>query len=51
MLSKIARFEVFMAIKIQVELFWVVTWCSVVVGNVGILSQHYTASQPRIRIK
>jgi hypothetical protein len=27
-----ARFEVFMAVKIQVEVFWVVAPCSVVVG-------------------
>jgi len=44
--------------SVQVEVFWVVTPCSVVVGhrrfggpcclrNVGILLQHYTASQPR----
>jgi hypothetical protein len=28
----IRKFEVFMAAKIQVEVFWVVTPCSVVVG-------------------
>jgi len=45
--------------NIQVEVFWVVTPCSVVVvyhheegnktnlRNVGILPQNYTASQPR----
>jgi hypothetical protein len=49
-------FEAFTAV-IQVEVFWVATPCSVVVGyrrfggsmelsNVGILSQHYTTSQP-----
>jgi hypothetical protein len=35
------RREVFTAVKIQVEVFWVVTPCSVVIGyqrNVGILS-------------
>jgi len=26
------RFEVFMVVKIQVEVFWVVTLCSIVVG-------------------
>jgi hypothetical protein len=26
------RFEVFMVVKIQVEVFWVVTLCNVVVG-------------------
>jgi len=49
------RSEVFTAVKIRVEILWVTTPCSVVVGcqrsmdvwNVGILPQHYTASQPR----
>jgi len=31
-LHNYARFEVFMAVKIQVEVLWVVTPCSVVVG-------------------
>jgi len=41
-------------VKIQVEVFWIVVPCSVaedggskVIRNVGILPQHYTASQPR----
>jgi hypothetical protein len=54
-----ARYEVFMAVKIQIEVFWVVTLCSVLVlpscwhggsmdiRNVGIILQHYTMSQPR----
>jgi hypothetical protein len=54
-----ARFEMFSAMKIKFYAFWVVTTCSVVVGiepedgstkvlrNIGILSQHYIASQPR----
>jgi hypothetical protein len=54
-----AKFEVSMALKIQVAVYWVVTPCSVVVGypadegsmvlqNGGILPQHYTASsKPR----
>jgi hypothetical protein len=52
------RFEVFMAVKIQVEVFWIVMPCSVVKGyqhfrvimvlqNVGILPQHYMTSQTR----
>jgi len=59
----------FMAVKIHVKVFWVVTLCGAMVGyqyfrgpwclslhpengysmdlwNVGILPQHYTASQP-----
>jgi len=28
----LARFEVFIAVKIQVEVFWVVTPCGIVVG-------------------
>jgi len=40
-----ARSEAFRAKKMKVEVFWVVTPCSVVVG-IGILPQHYTASQP-----
>jgi hypothetical protein len=31
-LSRGSRFEVFMVVKIQVEVFWVVMPCSVVVG-------------------
>jgi hypothetical protein len=57
------RVEVFTAVKIQVEVFWVLKPCSVVLGyqlqlhhedagsmdlrDVGILPQHYTASEPR----
>jgi hypothetical protein len=46
---KYARFEVFRAVKIQDEVLCVVTPCSDVedLRNVGILPQHYTASQPR----
>jgi len=47
-----------MVMKIEDKVFWVVTPCTVVAGyqhfrgsmdlwNVGILPQHYTASQPR----
>jgi hypothetical protein len=56
----VAKFEVFTAVKTQVEVFWVVTLCSVsiftlqredggsmVLRNVDILPHHYTASQPR----
>jgi hypothetical protein len=50
----IASFEAFTAMIFLVEVFWLVTPCSVVVGggimdlrNVGILPQHYTASQTR----
>jgi len=61
-----ATFEVFTAVKIHVEIFWVVTACNDMVWyqrfrgpssgemegrmdlwNVGILPQHYTASQHR----
>jgi hypothetical protein len=50
-----ARLEVFTAVKIPVGVIWVVTPCSVVeedggsvyLRNVGILPQHYTASQPK----
>jgi len=47
-----------MAVNIQVQVFWVVTPCSVVIGyqledggskvlwNAGILLQHYMVSQP-----
>jgi hypothetical protein len=53
------RFEVFMAVKIQDKVFWVVTLCNVAVGykcedggskslqNSGILLQKYKASQLR----
>jgi len=52
------RFEAFTAVMFQVEVFWVVTLHSVVVGypedggnvdlwNNGILPQHYTVSQSR----
>jgi len=37
--------ENFTVVLIQVEVFWIVTPCSVVVGYHW---QHYTASQPRI---
>jgi len=64
-----AKFEAFMAVMFQVEVFWIVTPCSAVAGyqsvrgpccfypedrasldlwNVGILPQHYKASQVRI---
>jgi hypothetical protein len=36
------RFEVFMVVKIQIDVFWVVTLCSVVVGNQGF--RRYAAS-------
>jgi hypothetical protein len=53
-----ARFDVFTAVKIHGEVFWIVTPCSVAVGyqedgdnkilrNVGILPQHYKVSQLR----
>jgi hypothetical protein len=55
-----ARFDVFTAVRIKFEVFWIVAPCSVMVGehraedggkmvlrNVGILPQHYTASQPK----
>jgi hypothetical protein len=44
------KFEVFMAVKIHAEVFWVVTPCSIVARpsvNIGILLQHYMVSQPR----
>jgi hypothetical protein len=37
------RFEVFMAVKIPVKVFWVVTPCS----DERYLPHHNTASQPR----
>jgi hypothetical protein len=57
-ITTFARFEVFMVVDFQVEVFWVVTMCSVAVGlshypegggsktlqNIGILLQHYIAS-------
>jgi hypothetical protein len=59
----VARFEVFTAVKIHLEVFWVVSSSGVVVGyqrfrgprclhiqvlrKFVILSHHYTASQPR----
>jgi hypothetical protein len=54
----ILRFDISKAVKIPVEVLWVVTPCSVAVGylengvskvllNVSILLQHYTALQPR----
>jgi hypothetical protein len=52
-----ARFEGYTEVKIHIELFWVVTPCVFVLEgqsagnkvfpNVGILPQHYTASQTR----
>jgi len=54
-----ARSEVIKAVKIQVDAFWTVEPCSVVVGyqsfggpcclrlHVGILPQHYMPSKPR----
>jgi hypothetical protein len=54
------RFEVFTAVKTQVEVFCVVTLCAVVHSEdggrktlryFGILPQHYTASKPtRLRL-
>jgi hypothetical protein len=55
--SSLTRFEVFTAVKNQADVFWVVTPCSVatpldlededdkVLWNIGILPQHYMASQ------
>jgi len=54
--SLLAGFEAFTAVKIHVEVFWILTPCSVVIGyqrfrgsmdhwNFGIVKQHYTASQ------
>jgi hypothetical protein len=47
------RFEVFMVVKIQVEVFWVVMSYlepedrgSMVLQNIGILPLYYMASQP-----
>jgi hypothetical protein len=37
------RFEVFSTVKIQVEVFWVVTPCNVMAGYLRVT----TASQPR----
>jgi hypothetical protein len=54
-----ARFEIFMEIRIQVAVFWIVTPCSDAVGchpddgfitvlrSVGILHHQYTGSQHR----
>jgi hypothetical protein len=70
MWCSLTRFEAFTVVKIQVEVFWVVTPCNVMVvyqrvrgpcylhlhpadgsgidlRHVGILPQHYTASQAR----
>jgi len=46
------RFEVFMAVKIQIEVFWVVMPCSVVLGYkhfrgpccLHLITQHYAVS-------
>jgi hypothetical protein len=38
----VARFGAFTAMKIQIEVLWVVTLCGFVVGY-----YHYTKSQPR----
>jgi len=48
----ICEFEAFTVVMFQVEVFWVVTQCSkdggtIVLWNIGILSNHYTASYPR----
>jgi len=50
-----ARFDIFTAVKFQVRVFWVLTSLNdvvtasiLVLRNIGILSQHYTASEPRI---
>jgi len=40
------NFEAFTVVKFQVKVFWVVTHCSAVVGNVCILLQHYMESSP-----
>jgi hypothetical protein len=45
----VARFEAFMAVKVQVKVFWVVIPCNIVVGtialrNIVILPHHYTVS-------
>jgi hypothetical protein len=40
-LEKLARFEVFTVVKIQVKVFWVVKTCSVVVGYQGPPKQWY----------
>jgi hypothetical protein len=47
---KHTRFEVFTAVRIQVEVFWVVMLCSIVVGYQcfrGLNRYPTTASQPR----
>jgi hypothetical protein len=49
----LARFDVFTALKIQVEVFWIATpfsvvGCSTILRNVGILPQQNTLSQTRI---
>jgi len=41
------RFGAFTVVKIQVEVFWIVTSCGVALRNVGILPQHYSVPQPR----
>jgi hypothetical protein len=41
------RFEVFTVVKIQVDVFWVVTPYCDVFRYVGILPQHNTTSQPK----
>jgi hypothetical protein len=42
------RFEVFIAVKIQAKVFWVVALCSaVVLQHVGILPQRYMMLQSR----
>jgi hypothetical protein len=53
--NHIASFEALKVATFQVEFFWVVTPCSVVVGyggsmdlwNAGTLPQHYTGSRSR----
>jgi hypothetical protein len=43
------RFGVFLAVKIQVEVFWIGGKMDAarVLQNIGILPQHYMGSQPR----
>jgi len=43
---KVVRFKVLMAVKIQVDVFWVVMPYSVVVGYHFRGPQHYTVSHP-----
>jgi hypothetical protein len=43
-----ARWEVFTVVKVQVEVFWVVTLCSVVVGY-QCVSEDHAASIFRVK--